>query len=88
MTLVDHNVLFDEKLYGRGSCDKMDKSFVKNWGFSVSNDDQMCVYSHKNSSEWHRKNIWHIGETQGIDIYRDTIDFLNLSDVIIPIFLF
>ena len=27
-------------------------------------------------------------ETQGIDIYCDTIDFLNLSDVIIPIFLF
>ena len=36
----------------------MDKPFVKNWGFSVSNDDQMCVYSHENSSEWHRKNIW------------------------------
>ena len=52
MTLVDHNVLFDEKLYARGSCDKMDESFVKNWGFSVSND------SHKNSSEWRRKNIW------------------------------
>ena len=38
----------------------MDKPFVKNWGFSVSNDDQMCVYSHKNSSEWHRKSIWQL----------------------------